>query len=39
MTDPYALSPGAIETPRRSLASVLRSIGPGIVLAAAVNPG
>jgi manganese transport protein len=36
MTDPYALSPDAIATPRRSLASVLRRIGPGSVLAAAI---
>jgi manganese transport protein len=34
--DPYLLSPQAIQTPPVSLASALRRIGPGMVLAAAI---
>src|SRR5262245_4821856 len=34
--DPYALARGAVENPPASLASALRRIGPGIVLAASI---
>jgi Mn2+/Fe2+ NRAMP family transporter len=35
-TDPYVVTPDAIETPPFSLASALRRIGPGMVLAASI---
>lgn len=35
-TDPYELRPEAVRDPPRSLRSVLRSVGPGIVMASAV---